>query len=91
MNILLLTSCNRIKQTLLSLSLNVQTIKEPFSIIIVDSSTPGISASQMCTQHQNEDPYNVVKPHNYCSDINLLYDAQKYFNKGKIFAPYIIF
>ena len=80
MNILLLTSCNRIKQTLLSLSLNVQTIKEPFSIIIVDSSTPGISASQMCTQHQNEDPYNVVKPHNYCSDINLLYDAQKYFN-----------
>ena len=79
MNIILLTSCNRIKQVLLSLSLNAQTIKEKFSVIIVDSSTPGIDAETACEQHQSEDPYNVVKPYNYCSDINLLYEAHKWF------------
>lgn len=79
MNILLLTSCNRIKQVLLSLSLNAQTIKEKFSVIIVDSSTPGLDPESMCNQHQAEDPYNVVKTYNYCSDVNLLYEAHKYF------------
>lgn len=79
MNILLLTSCNRIKQVLLSLSLNAQTIKERFSVVIVDSSTQNIEADSMCQQHQNEDPYNVVKPYNYCSDINLLHDAHRWF------------
>ena len=78
MNILLLTSCNRIKQTLLSLSLNAQTIKQPFSIVIVDNSTPGVEANQACKLHQGEDPYNVVKPHNYCSDISLLHSMQQY-------------
>jgi hypothetical protein len=78
MNILLLTSCNRIKQTLLSLSLNAQTIKGLFSIIIVDNSTPGVEANQACDRHQGEDPYNVVKPHNYCSDTSLLYDMEQY-------------
>jgi len=78
MNILLLTSCNRIKQTLLSLSLNAQTIKEPFSVIIVDSSTEGVEPIYACNQHQGEDPYNTVKPHNYCSDVSLLYDFEKY-------------
>jgi hypothetical protein len=80
MNVLLLTSCNRIKQTLLSLSLNVQIIKKPFSVIIVDNSTPGVEADIMCSRHRAEDPYNVVKPHNYCSDVDLLYDAKKYFD-----------
>jgi hypothetical protein len=79
MNILLLTSCNRIKQVLLSLSLNAQTIKEQFGVIIVDSSTPGVDAEQACNIHQGEDPYNVVKPYNYCSDIKLLYEANKWF------------
>jgi hypothetical protein len=79
MNIILLTSCNRIKQVLLSLSLNAQTIKEKFSVIILDSSTPDTDAETACNQHQSEDPYNVVKPHNYSSDINLLYEAHKYF------------
>jgi hypothetical protein len=79
MNIILLTSCNRIRQVLLSLSLNAQTIKEKFSVIIVDSSTPDTDAEAACNQHQSEDPYNVVKPHNYSSDINLLYEAHKYF------------
>lgn len=79
MNILLLTSCNRIKQVLLSLSLNAQTIKENFSVVIVDSSTPDLDAESICMQHQSEDPYNMVKPYNYCSDVNLLYNAHQYF------------
>lgn len=79
MNVLLLTSCNRIKQTLLSLSLNAQIIKERFNVVIVDSSTPHLDAEKACTQIQSEDPYNVVKPYNYCADINLLYDAYRWF------------
>jgi hypothetical protein len=78
-NILVLTSCNRIKQVLLSLSLNAQIIRGPFNVVIVDSSTPEILADNQCEQHQNEDPYNVVKPYNYCSDVNLLYNAHPYF------------
>jgi len=81
MNILLLTSCNRIKQVLLSLSLNAQTIKQKFSVVVVDSSTPGVDAEIACEQHQSEDPYNVVKPHNYCSDINLLMTLINTFRK----------
>lgn len=80
MNILMLTSCNRIKQVLLSLSLNYQTIKGPFAVVIVDNSTPEVTdPHQGDRMHQVEDPYNVVKSYNYCSDINLLYDAKKYF------------
>jgi hypothetical protein len=80
MNILLLTSCNRIKQTLFALSLNCQTIKNQFSIVIVDNSTPKKDKS-FWNQHQADDPYNVVKENNYCSDINLLYEAQDTFKE----------
>jgi hypothetical protein len=79
MNILLLTSCNRIKQVLLSLSLNAQIIKKPFSVVIIDCSTPQIDAETMCKLHDLNDPYNLVKPYNYCSDVNLLYEGHKYF------------
>jgi len=79
MNILLLTSCNRIKQILLSLSINAQIIKEKFNVVIVDSSTPYHKAEEMCEVHDNEDPYNFVKPYNYCSDISLLHNAHSYF------------
>lgn len=79
MNVLLLTSCNRIKQVLLSLSLNAQIIKEKFSVVIVDSSTPNLDAEKACTIHQIQDPYNVVKPYNYCNDVDLLYNAHQYF------------
>lgn len=79
MNILLLTSCNRIKQVLLSLSINAQIIQEKFSVIIADNSTPNIPVEDMCLIHDWDDPYNVVKPYNYCSDVNLLYSAQEYF------------
>ena len=79
MNVLLLTSCNRIKQVLLSLSINAQIIEERFSVVIVDSSTPRVDAETACAIHQSQDPYNVVKPHNYCSDVDMLYDAAKWF------------
>lgn len=85
MNILLLTSCNRIKQTLFALSLNAQTIKEKFSVIISDNST-NYKDSGICDLHQAEDPYNVVKPYNYCSDISLLHEAQDMF---KSYYPHI--
>lgn len=82
MNVLLLTSCNRIKQVLLSLSLNYRTIKDSFSVVIVDNSTPGIKDPDYAEQvHQSEDPYNVVKNYNFNSDIELLYEAKKYFPK----------
>lgn len=80
MNILLLTSCNRIKQVLLSLSLNEQIIKQKFSVVIVDSSTPDIDTEKMCLIHQLQDPYNLVQPYNYCNDVDLLYNAHKYFS-----------
>jgi hypothetical protein len=80
MNILLLTSCNRIKQVLLSLSLNAQIIQNKFSVIVVDSATPNVEKDVMCNQLQSEDPYNVVKTYNYCSDTDLLYNAHQYFN-----------
>lgn len=79
MNVLLMTSCNRIKQILLSLSINAQIIKERFSVVIVDSSTPDKEVEEACQEHDWEDPYNFVKPYNYCSDVNLLYNAHQYF------------
>ena len=79
MKILMITSCNRIKQTLLSLSINAQIIKEPFAILIVDCSTPEMDAESACNLLQAQDPYNVVKLHNYCADVDLLYDAKQYF------------
>ena len=81
MNILLLTSCNRIKQVLLSLSINAQIIEDKFSVVIVDSSTPDLKSEIACKIHDDDDPYNLVKPHNYCNDVNLLYHAQKWFPK----------
>lgn len=80
MNTLLLTSCNRIKQVLLSLSLNSQIIQNKFNVVIVDCSTPDADADSMCATMDMQDPYNKVKPYNYCSDINLLYEAHKYFD-----------
>ena len=80
MNTLMLTSCNRIKQVLLSLSLNSQIIKNKFSVVIVDCSTPDSDADSMCATMDMQDPYNVVKPYNYCADLSLLYEAHKYFD-----------
>lgn len=82
MNILLLTSCNRIKQVLLSLSINHEIIQNKFSVVIVDNSTPELKDPLEAEKlHDSEDPYNVVKNYNYCSDISLLYQAKNYFPK----------
>jgi hypothetical protein len=50
-----MTSCNRIKQVLVSLSLNLQLISGPFSVVIVDNSTPELEANDQREQHQNEE------------------------------------
>lgn len=82
MNVLLLTSCNRIQQVLLSLSINHEIIQDKFSVIIVDNSTIDISDPYEAQKlHDSDDPYNVVKYYNYCSNVQLLYDAQQYFPK----------
>jgi len=78
MNILLLTSCNRIKQVLLSLSLNMQTIKGPFAIIIADGSTPLLDAKEGVALLNSDDCYNVVTTTNYSADINLLWEFRRY-------------
>jgi len=78
MNILLLTSCNRIKQVLLSLSLNMQTIKEPFAIVIADGSTPDLDAERGVSLLNSDDCYNVVTKENYCADLNLLWEFRRY-------------
>ena len=74
--ILLLTSCNRIKQVLLALTINSYVIKDPFHLIIADSSTPNISNLDGSSMHDME-PYNHINKNNYCSDISLF---EKYIN-----------
>ena len=78
-NVLVVTCCNRVKQTLLALSLNAQTIKDPFSVIICDSSTQGVPTEEAVGMCAAINPYNKVKESNYCSDVNLLRTAHQYF------------
>jgi len=80
--ILLLTSCNRIKQVILGLTINSYIIKEPFHLVIADSSTPTLSLEDGVNSH-NKEPYNHVTQKNYCSDIFLF---EKYIN----FLPNVI-
>jgi len=62
--ILLLTSCNRIKQVMLALTINSFVIKKPFHVIIADSSTPEILIENGVNMHNNE-PYNHINLNNY--------------------------
>lgn len=73
-NILLLTSCNRVKQVILALTVNSYIIKEPFHLVIADSSTPYVNPADGVRMHNNE-PYNHVNDKNYCSDVNLFVDG----------------
>jgi hypothetical protein len=73
-NILLLTSCNRVKQVILALTINSFIIKKPFHLIIADSSTPYLDVNAGVNMHNNE-PYNHVNEKNYCSDIDLFEDG----------------
>lgn len=74
--ILLLTSCNRIKQVLLALTINSFIIKKPFHVIIADSSTPNVLNQNGVDMH-NKEPYNHINLNNYCSDISLFNDIDK--------------
>jgi hypothetical protein len=68
--ILLITSCNRIKQTILAITINSYIIKDKFHLIIADSSTPGLSAEDGLIMH-NKEPYNHITKESYCSNLNL--------------------
>lgn len=71
--ILLVTSCNRIKQVILALTINSQIIRDRFHLIIADSSTPNLTNGEGILIH-NSEPYNHITEENYCSDINLFED-----------------
>ena len=79
-NVLVVTSCNRIKQTLLALSLNAQTIRERFCVVVCDNSTPYVTPEVAVEHHRCTDPYNRVTVTNYCNDISLFSRAHQYFD-----------
>jgi hypothetical protein len=68
--ILLISSCNRIKQVILALTINSYIIKDKFDLIIADCSTPEIDIKKGCEIH-NKESYNHINEKNYCSDISL--------------------
>lgn len=70
-NVLVLTSCNRVKQVLFALTINSYIIKEKFSVVIADSSTPHLGPESGFKMHNSDDPYNLINTSNYCSDLSL--------------------
>jgi hypothetical protein len=72
MNTLVLTSCNRIEQVLLSIAVNKDVIKEPFNLIVVDCSTPHLSAKDAIAMHCSDDPHNLVDYESYSPNYELL-------------------
>lgn len=78
MNVLLLTSCNRIKQTIFALTLNSYIIQKPFSVIITDCSTPNLSVDDGVKLQKTSDAYNHIESYNYFSDYNIFEDSIKY-------------
>jgi hypothetical protein len=64
-NALILTSCNRVDQICLALSVNSRVINHPFTLIVVDSSTPNLDANDAITMHIGDDPYNLINDKNY--------------------------
>lgn len=69
--ILLLTSCNRIKQTVFALIVNSYIIGKKFSVIVSDGSTTQLLEEDALEMHKQTDTYNYVSKFNYCSDITL--------------------
>jgi hypothetical protein len=67
--ILLMTSCNRIKQTLFALTLDSYVIKKPFHVIIADGSSLGRTWEEEKYAHEYWQDDIFAK--NYCSDISL--------------------
>jgi hypothetical protein len=71
-NALIITSCNRIDQICLALSVNSRIINNPFALIVVDGSTPHLDVNSAIIMHKNDDPYNLVDNKNYNSNWNLI-------------------
>lgn len=71
-NAVIITSCNRIDQICLALSVNSRIINNPFALIVVDSSTPHLDVTDAITMHENDDPYNLVNNKNYNSNWHLI-------------------
>ena len=72
--ILLLTSCNRIKQTIFALTVNSYVIRKPFHLIVSDGSTYNSNWEEQKNIHNYW--HDEIFEKNYCSDI-------------KLFEPYI--
>ena len=70
--VLIMTSCNRIKQTLLALTVDSYVINKPFHAVISDGSSFGKTWEQekQCHQYWNDEIFEK----NYCSDITLFND-----------------
>ena len=76
-NTLILTSCNRIEAVLLGIAVNSRIIKHDFNLIIVDSSTPHLSATDAVNMHVSDDPYNLISKDNYNPHWHMLEDYIK--------------
>jgi hypothetical protein len=72
MNSLVLTSCNRIHEVLLSIAVNKDVIKDPFNLIVVDCSTPHLSVEDAVVMHKSDDPHNLVSSESYSPNYELL-------------------
>ena len=64
-NALILTSCNRVDQINLALSVNSRIINQPFTLIVADGSTPHLDSNGAIMMHQGDDPYNLINDRNY--------------------------
>lgn len=64
-NTLIMTSCNRVEQCLLALAVNSRIIQQPFNLVIADCSTPELKKEDGVKLHTGDDPYNLIKEHNY--------------------------
>ena len=67
----ILTSCNRVEQVCLALSVNSRIINKPFHLIIADGSTPKLDVNSAIYMHRGDDPYNLINENNYNSNWKL--------------------
>ena len=70
-NALIMTSCNRVEQSLLALAVNSRIIQQPFNLVVADCSTPDLKNEDGIRLHSGDDPYNQIKDTNYNSDWSL--------------------
>jgi hypothetical protein len=70
-NSLIVTSCNRVEQVCLALSVNSRIIKNWFNLVVVDCSTDYMNTKDAVKMHSGDDPYNLINQNNYNSDWTL--------------------